>query len=446
MGSAQAAAPYRWVILGVCTVLIGVVSIIWHAFSVFLVALTGSFGWSRAETSLGFTIFVISSGVTGPNTGQLIARFGARRVVVIGGIVLAGGLAATSRMNALWQFYLCFGVIAGVGFSLSGWIPVVTLLQSWFRARLGLATGIASAGVGVGIMTLVPAIQTSITNLGWRTTYLLVGLLTLIVVLPIALFIREGPFAGRGGARLGPRPEHDPLVRDRAWVSRPWTLRLALRSRRYWCLLGGVFLASFATQQLLAHHVAYLRGSGYSAITAATVIGVVGIASIPARIGWGVASDRFGREIVYSAGLLLVIVAIATLWLVPTLGFAGLPYIYAVLLGAGYVSSSTMPPLLTADMFRGATYAAIFGGVSLASNLGSGVGALLAGFIYDHTGSYHLAFVIATGGVVVSGVLIWLAAPRRIRRVPRSRAASEERATPARAGRERAAAGERVRA
>jgi MFS family permease len=407
----------RWLALALCTLLIGSVSVVWHSFSVFLVALVTEFGWARAEVSLGFSLFVLFSGLTGPNAGQLIVRFGVRPVVLSGGVLLALGLFATSRMTSLWQFYLFFGVVAAVGFSSAGWVPTVTVLQTWFRARLGAATGIASAGVGVGIFLLVPAIQQVITVSGWRTAYLGMAAGTLVLVLPIASLLRPGPL-GRTRAAIAGAVDDDPLVVDRAWTARTWTVSAALGTTRYRVLLAGFFLASFASQQVLAHQVAFLRGAGTPALAAATVVGVVGIASIPAKITWGVLSDRIGRELTYTLGVALVVLAVVTLWSVPLIDEAWTPYLYAVLIGGGYAVSATLPPLVVADLFRGAAYAAIFGAVSLASNVGSGAGTWLAGYIFDHTGSYTLAFVIAVAGTVLSAICIWIAAPRAVRRAP----------------------------
>ena len=193
---------------------------------------------------------------------------------------------------------------------------------------------------------------------------------------------------------------------------------MAVRTRRYWYLLGAFFLASFASQQILAHQVAYLRSSGVPALAAATIIGIIGLSSIPAKITWGAASDRVGREGTYSFGAALVALAIAVLWLVPSAGGDWLPYVYAVLIGAGYAVSATMPPIIAADLFRGAGYGAIFGGISLASNTGTGVGTWVAGYIFDHTGSYYLAFAIAIAGTLTSITCVWLAAPRTVRRAP----------------------------
>ena len=428
--SAPEAPRYRWVMLAACTLLIGIVAVVWHSFSVFLVALVDDFGWGRAEVSLGFSLFVICSGLTGPNAGHLITRYGARPVVIGGALVLAAGLAATSRMTALWQFYLFFGVITAVGFSAAGWVPVVTLLQTWFQRRLGAATGVASAGVGIGIMALVPAIQASILDAGWRTTYLVMAGAALLVIVPVALLIREGPLAGvRGVARATSAPAHDPHVLDQAWVSRDWSLAAAFRTGRYWYLLAAFFLASFASQQVLAHHVAYLRGTGFPALAAASIVGIVGVASIPAKITWGAASDRIGRELTYTFGIVLVVLALVVLWLVPAVDIGWLPYLYAVLIGAGYAVSATMPPIITADLFRGAAYGSIFGGIALASNVGSGAGTWLAGFIFDRTGSYELAFAIAIAGTVIGALCLWLAAPRKVRRAPgRARPLSERQA------------------
>lgn len=415
-GAAEA-PPYRWVILLACTLLIGIVSVAWHSFSVFLVALTEHFGWSRAQTSLGFSIFVVVTGFSGPASGQLIARFGARPVVAGGGVLLALGLAATSRMTELWQFYLFFGGFTAVGFSAAGWVPTVTLLQSWFQQRLGTATGVASAGVGMGIFVLVPAIQASITSNGWQTTYLVMAGTVLVVVVLVSLVLREGPLARPRRSSAAGDPPDDPRIVDPAWVRRPWSLGLALHTGRYWYLLAAFGLSSFASQQVLAHHVAYLRAEGFPALAAATIVGVVGIASIPAKIGWGVAADRIGRELTYSFGLALVIMAIITLWLVPVFDWSATPYIYAILIGGGYAVSAVIPPLVTADLYRGAAYSAIFGGIQLASNLGTGTGTWLAGAIFDASGSYRFAFVLAIAGAMVSGICMWLAAPRKVRRI-----------------------------
>ncbi|MFN8559883.1 MAG: MFS transporter, partial [Dehalococcoidia bacterium] len=350
--------------------------------------------------------------------GRLIARYGAARVVFIGGVILAVGLATTSRVTTLWQFYLCFGIVTAVGFSASGWIGVVTLLQSWFRRTLGTATGITSAGVGIGIMALIPVTQLSIQAYGWRTTYLGMAAVALAVVLPVAFLLREGPLARVRPGTTASDASSDPTVIDHDWVRRPWTLSLATRTGRYWYLLAAFFLASFASNQVMAHHVAYLRAAGVAAQAAATIVGIIGLASVPAKITWGALSDRIGREGTYTIGIAFVVAAIAVLWVVPASGVIWLPFLYATLIGAGYAVSATMPPLITADLFRGAGYAAIFGGISLATSSGSGIGTWLAGYIFDRTGSYHLAFIIAATGTMVSALCLWLAAPRHVRRAP----------------------------
>lgn len=416
---APEAPPYRWTILAVCPLLVALNSVPWHSFSLFLVALKDEFGWARGEVALGFLIFVLCIGLTGPNAGYLVGRFGATRVMIGGAVLLAIGLAATSRVTVLWQFYLSFGLITAVGSSLAGWVPIVTIIQTWFRRRMGPAIGVVSAGAGVGIMALVPATQIAIQSVGWRSAYLIMAGVTLCCLVPLAFLLRTGPLARLAGvARGGAPPIEDPLVVDRAWVARPWTLRSAVRERRYLFFFAGVFLTTFASQQVLSHQAAYLNDAGYSLLLAATLSGVIGLASVPAKIGWGVLSDRIGREATYSIGGLLITAALVTMWVIPALRLDWLPYLYAVLIGWGYAVNATITPTMAADMFRGAAYGALFGGIQFASSAGSGVGSWLAGFIFDQTGSYYLAFALAIAGVIAGAVCIWLAGPRHVRRVP----------------------------
>ena len=166
------------------------------------------------------------------------------------------------------------------------------------------------------------------------------------------------------------------------------------------------------------HMVAYMRDTVFPALAVASIVRIVGVAGVPAKVTWGVLSDRIGRELTYTIGVSLVVSALIIVWLVPFIQLGWLPYLYAVLIGAGYAVSATMPPTMASDMFRGAAYGAIFGGISMASNVGSGVGSWLAGFIFDQTGSYYLAFAIAITGVLAGAVCIWLAGARHVRRVP----------------------------
>src|SRR5665647_1529272 len=138
------------------------------------------YGWAVvASTFLALTVtygvysvHVLVIGLTGVVSGRLIDRFGPSRVVPVGGLFLAVGLLATSRLDQLWQFYLFYGVICAFGISLAGWVPCVVVVSRWFTTKRGLAIGIASAGIGLGTVMMVPLNQWLISTMGWRSAYL----------------------------------------------------------------------------------------------------------------------------------------------------------------------------------------------------------------------------------------------------------------------------------
>ena len=182
--------------------------------------------------------------------------------------------------------------------SSTGWVPSVVLVRGWFPSRIGTALGIASAGIGVGIFALVPLAQLLIDRVGWRWALRVLGLLVVGWVIPAAaLLLRDPP------RRAPPAP--DRTAADARGATAHWTLAAALRSWRFWTVSGVFVAGSFATQTLLVHQVAYLVDHGVPALAAAAVVGVVGLASVAGKTGWGVLSDRFGRELGLHAGLRL---------------------------------------------------------------------------------------------------------------------------------------------
>jgi MFS family permease len=186
-------------------------------------------------------------------------------------------------------------------------------------------------------------------------------------------------------------------------------------------------LSTFATQQTHAHQAAYLVGSGYDPILTALVVGTVGLASIVGKIALGIASDRLGRERLFSLGIAAGVAAMALL-----LSFAGgtspapLLFGYAVLFALGYSAAPTITPAITADLFSGRHYGAIYGVLMLANGVGGAAGAWWGGFVYDHTGSYRLVWLGIMVAFALAGSVIWLVAPRQVRRVPGQARGAEE--------------------
>jgi MFS family permease len=395
---AASPAP-SYLALGVTVVTLALAYGVWYAYSVFLVALLREFGWSRSVLAGAFSIFTLVSGGTGPVLGALADRFGPRRLILIGGVLLAGSLWADSLVTRAWHLYLTFGLLTAVGVATAGWTPAVVMVQRQWKARLGLALGIAGSGVGLGIFLVVPLCQALIDGFGWRWAFRALAILCALWILPATyLAIRDTPPATReptARAEAGRPPAGD------------HSLGLALANPSFQLIGLAVFLGSICSQTLHVHQAAFLVDHGLPAMTAASVISVVGASSIVGKTGGGWISDHLSRELVYALGMIGMIFGVAVLWLVALAPSAWLALGYAVLFGVGYSVTAFIVPAMMSDRFRGPHFGSIFGATQVASALGSALGAWLAGRIFDATGSYAIAFSLAAAAAGVAALSVW---------------------------------------
>jgi MFS family permease len=377
---------------------------VWYSFSVFLVALIREFGWSRSLLSGVFSVFVILHGILGPAVGWLMDRIGPRRTVLAGAVLLGLGLLLTAEVRTWWHLYLAYAGVAAVGISLAGWVPLVVLIRGWFPDRFATAMGIASAGIGVGIFALVPLDQLVIEAWGWRWAYRMEAALVFTGIIPTTYWlIRDPPDREHAAGGAGPPPVEE----------RHWTLAAALRSRRFWGVASAFFAGNVVTQMLLIHQVAYLVDHGVTPMVAAGVGGIAGLVSIGGKIGWGVFSDRFGREVTCTLAFGCTLASLGVLVLAGSSPTSLLPYAYAVLIGLGYGVLSPVFPAIASDLFGGRGFSTIYGALYTVICCGLALGAWMAGKLFDLTGSYALAFWVGALNAVLTPILVWFTAPRR---------------------------------
>jgi MFS family permease len=382
-------------------VTLGLVYGIWYSFAVFLVALLGEFGWSRSVLAGAFSLFTLVHGLAAYPIGWCCDRFGPRRPVLIGALLLAAGLSLDALVTRPWHFYLTFGVLTALGVATAGWVPAVVVVQRWYPQRIGTMLGFTSAGIGVGIFLVGPLSQVLIDLVGWRDAYRALAVLVAFWIVPAALWLLRDPPRRAAAAPTG------------GVAAAEAGLRAAAASRRFWLIALAQGSASFANQMLLAHQVAYLVDHGVTALAAASVVGVVGLASIVGKGGGGWASYTVGRELTYTAGMSLVATSIATLGILALTGGAGWAYLYGALIGVGYAVTAPLMPAVVSDLYRGRNFGAIFGAIQVANAVGGSAGPWSAGRIYDATGTYAPAFVAALVATGVSTAAMWIVAPRR---------------------------------
>jgi len=410
----RAADRGRWIVLGATFVTLGMSYGIWYSYSVFLVALLKEFGWSRSLLAGAFSLFVTVHGFLGPLNGWLAGRFGPRPILIAGGGILGVGLLLTAEATAWWHLYAAFGGIAAVGVACAGWLPSILLIRGWFPDRVGTALGIASAGIGIGITGIVPLAQYLVELAGWRWAYRILAAVVAGWIIPAGLWLIRNPPAVEAPAAAPGRPGTGGPY---------WTLASAARTWEFWGLAAVFFSGNVATQMLLVHQVAYLVDHGVGSLVAAVVAGIVGLFSIPGKIGWGVLSDRTNREIAYSLAFGCAIASLGALVLAGRYPASCLPYVYAVLIGLGYSATAPLSPAAAGDVFGGPRFSIIFGTLHVSNSLGGSAGAWIAGRIFDQSGSYAAALWVAFAMAVFSAGVLWLVAPRRPHPPPPARRA-----------------------
>ena len=396
----------RSVALGIIAFTLSLAYGVWYAYSVILVALLHEYGWSRSVLAGAFSVFTLVHGGVNPLVGALCDRMRPLGLTAAGGLFLGAALWLDSYISTPWQLYLGFGVLTALAVAAAGWVPALVQVQRHFQDRLGLALGIVSSGVGVGMLLVVPLTQLLIDAYGWRTAFRVLAAICVLWILPSSLVLlrwgpthRAAPAAAKAG---GAAPSSA-------------TLAEAMRGAPFWLMLAAFFFGNVCSQTLHVHQVAYLVDQGVSALIAASVVGVVGAASIVGKTGGGWLSDRVERESVYLAGIGIMLAAVAALAAISAAPAAWAIYGYAVLLGLGYSVTASLIPAMVSDRFSGQHFGAIVGAGLMGSAVGSAAGPWLAGALFDATGSYMPAFAIAAACGVAAGAAGWRARTLRVR-------------------------------
>lgn len=432
MSGERAARPlfYGWVVVGALgTTLFLSAGLGFYALGVFVTPLEDAFGWSRGQISVAMTLSTVASGLMGPVAGWLLGRWGSRKLLSTAAVVTGASFAAVGLTPALWYLYLAF-VCMAVGRAGLMMVPASAIAANWFVRRRGLATGIMTAGIGLGGLVMAFAVALLIDAVGWRGAFGALGAGMIAVALPLTLWvIRQHP------SDLGLAPDGDPEPDEGHRRPGPAVgalagldLAAAVRTPAFWSITAALSLV-FATQSaMLLHVIPYLEGEGMERARAAAALGAISGIGIAGKIGAGYAADRLSPRIVVGAVFLLQACALAILLLVSAPpGLA----LFTVLFGVSMGSVVALQPLILADYFGLRAFASIMGLVTMFGMVISALGPAAAGFVYDATGSYMAAFTgFLAVDIVAAALVLTSRRPRVACAAAGERVSSRESLTP----------------
>ena len=330
-------------------------------------------------------------------TGPLADRWGSRRLAVLGMILTGIGLAAASVALSLTEVYAAYGLGVGLGIGCS-YVPAVGAVQRWFVRQRGFASGIAVSGIGVGTLVVPPLAAFMIESLGWRETYLVLGVFAVVVGAGMALLIEDDP-RGRGLSADG-----DPVPSDlQSAGAAGASIGKAIKSRRFVGLYAACFICSFGLFVPFVHLVPYALDHGIAQSSAVLLVGAIGVGSTAGRFVLGGIADRLGRPLSFlvmfvGMGLSFLVWAVSTsLW--PLAGFA---LIYGVFYG-GFVA---LAPAVVIDYFGGRNVSSLIGILYTSVAFGTLIGPSAAGFAYDVSHSYTLPILASAGAYVIATAVL----------------------------------------
>ncbi len=411
-------ARQGWLLLGGAVAAFAASALLMQSYPVFLLSYLASFGWSRASTSLGYSVAQFVAGASSPLVGGLSDRLGARRVVVFGGLLLALGAAANAAAYSLWQVVILYGILMTFGAASLGLVVFVPLLSRHFVRRRGMAVAVLQSAGAFGRALATPFAEVAISGVGWRATYLLEAALIASLVIPLArLFRRAGGFpSSPETAPAASLPSREGSSADAA--KRDWTLSRAMRTRQFWLLLAVYLFTGIGSFLVSLHQLAFAVDKGFPRLYAAEVLGIGSSLAILGIIFTGTLSDFVGREPSAAASYAVSIVGDICALLISGPKDRALLWLFACFFGLTWGARGPAIVAKTADLFPGRQLGRILGVITIGSGVGAAVGAWGAGRIFDLTGSYRLAFYLSIASYSLGALTFWLL--RRPARLTRS--------------------------
>lgn len=406
-GLLNSKAFYAWVIVAASLIITICSYGVRLSYSVFFKPMMEDFGWTRAMTAGAYSLCTVMLGIFSIVFGWFSDRYGSRIALTVCGIFSGAGIVLLSRVNSLWDLYLYFGIISGVG--AAAYVPLTTSISRWFDEKKGLALGIFIAGMGLGPAIIAPISNHLISIYDWRQTFVILGTITGIIIVLAAQLIRSNPLMS------GVITHDDSIVRPEAIeptnstdtspisTGKDWTFRMAIKGKMFWLLVIPYSFWCMAIIAVPVHAVPFITDKGISPAKAASILSLLMTSSIAGRVIMGGVSDKIGR--INSISICLGTNMIALLWLI----FASNIWmfsLFAILYGFTYGGGVPQWAALIGDIYGLSAMGIILGTIVFFATFFGTIGPILFGYVFDVTGSYNIAFLIAAMLILVALIIL----------------------------------------
>jgi MFS family permease len=399
-----------FVSLAVTTTAFGVL----YSFGIFFKFWLHEWGCTRAFLSGVFSTAFLIYGLASVLMGGLTDRYGPKKTIAVGGIIMGVGALITSQIHQAWGLYITFGLMIGVGVGTS-YSPTVSTISRWFGEKKGVPVGIVVSGLGLGTLVYSPLARALVDSFGWRVTYTIFGVIILSVYLVAACVLKRDPAGGRSGfgvqGEVVQNGQKEPFAPVSARLDTPRTTWDALKAREFWILFFVHCLWVLGMVIPMVHLVPYGTDRGVMPDEAALMLAFLGGVSVLGRLVFGACCERIGTK--NSLLILLMMHACTMGWLILS-GRSWMLWIFSLVFGFCYGALASVFPLITSEYFGLTALGSIFGLVLLGATLGGLVGPWLAGYIFDVTHQYFLGFLSGATSMVLAAALT-LALPKNRR-------------------------------
>ena len=399
---------YAWVILIVAMMVLGVyVPVVNSLSNTWQIAVTEDLGFSRTAFSFTGTITQAVGIFLGPVVSVFLTKYNFKRIWTAAAIAFAAAVFGYSLAQNQYQFY-ALGLVVGPAYITTAQIPMMMLINNWFSDKKGLATSIAVSGISAGGALLSPLVNGLIANVGWRMSYRVYAMIILALAVVFGVFLIYLKPEDKGMKPYGYKESDDlpadPTKDTNKSLNVGLSIAASMSCSFFIFLLLGSVMNGLANGASLQFPPALQEAAGFQ--TAGTVVSIYLLLGVFGKLLLGRIADKYGIYHALFFGASTLALSFVAMLFAP---FAWGPWLVAVVFGFGLALGSVLPPLVTASIYGRAMYGEAYGFVQSSTQVGAAFGPLLVSYIFDTSGSYHIAWIINIGFALLTG-LLWLLA------------------------------------